>query len=429
MGDIMPMLAAMAVAPAILSIMGSERLGVLSLIWVLIGYFSFLDLGLGRAITVEIASIRTSDANADLKTTGTALIALAGLGSLGAVILAIVASFSNTLLGLSSPAFAEEVHTAALLMIPSLPILLATAAFRGHLEGLSAFRALNLVRIPSGILLSVAPLATAQFTPELPLAVLAMLLVRVAQLLALAVTLAHHRSLPWANMLNQMARGFQPDILRRLFSFGGWVTVSSIIGPVIVYADRFFIGLMLGAATIPLYTIPFDAISKLPILVASACSVLLPEMVRLSAPVTIQNSAVRGISNVLTRVVRLTGAIAAACAIAGWFLLPSFMTWWMGPAFAEEVLTPTRILLLAFAVNALGQIPCTGLLAMSQTRIIAMIHIVQLIPYLLCLWWLTSLYGVAGAATACLGRAVVDFFLMLTAAKLCDKRLSQALRS
>ena len=51
------MLAALAAMPFLIRAIGQERLGVLSLIWVIVGYFSFLDMGLGRAVTVAIACV------------------------------------------------------------------------------------------------------------------------------------------------------------------------------------------------------------------------------------------------------------------------------------------------------------------------------------------------------------------------------------
>lgn len=44
------MLAALAAVPFLMHYLGQERLGVLSLVWVIVGYFSFLDMGLGRAV-------------------------------------------------------------------------------------------------------------------------------------------------------------------------------------------------------------------------------------------------------------------------------------------------------------------------------------------------------------------------------------------
>ena len=55
MGTVVPMLAALAAVPWLMRYMGQERLGVLSLVWVVVGYFSFLDMGLGRAVTVAVA--------------------------------------------------------------------------------------------------------------------------------------------------------------------------------------------------------------------------------------------------------------------------------------------------------------------------------------------------------------------------------------
>ena len=47
LGNVLPMVAALAAVPFLLHYLGQERLGVLSLVWVVIGYFSFLDMGLG----------------------------------------------------------------------------------------------------------------------------------------------------------------------------------------------------------------------------------------------------------------------------------------------------------------------------------------------------------------------------------------------
>ena len=57
------MVAALAAVPFLMRNLGQERLGVLSLIWVVVGYFSFLDMGLGRAVTVAVASFRSGESS------------------------------------------------------------------------------------------------------------------------------------------------------------------------------------------------------------------------------------------------------------------------------------------------------------------------------------------------------------------------------
>ena len=84
------MVAALAAVPFLMHYLGQERLGVLSLVWVIVGYFSFLDMGLGRAVTVAVASCRTSGMAGrtdELHVVGTASVLLVTVGSAIALLL------------------------------------------------------------------------------------------------------------------------------------------------------------------------------------------------------------------------------------------------------------------------------------------------------------------------------------------------------
>jgi O-antigen/teichoic acid export membrane protein len=48
-GQLVPLLVGMVAIPPLVRGLGIDRFGLLSLVWVIIGYFSFFDLGLGRA--------------------------------------------------------------------------------------------------------------------------------------------------------------------------------------------------------------------------------------------------------------------------------------------------------------------------------------------------------------------------------------------
>ena len=47
----LPMLVAIFAIPLLVKGLGTERFGILTLAWVIIGYLSLFDLGLGRALT------------------------------------------------------------------------------------------------------------------------------------------------------------------------------------------------------------------------------------------------------------------------------------------------------------------------------------------------------------------------------------------
>jgi len=54
LGQVIPLLIGLATIPYIVRGLGTERFGVLAIAWVLRGYFSLLDLGLGQAASQEI---------------------------------------------------------------------------------------------------------------------------------------------------------------------------------------------------------------------------------------------------------------------------------------------------------------------------------------------------------------------------------------
>ena len=72
-----------------------------------------------------------------------------------------------------------------------------------------------------------------------------------------------------------------------LLSFGGWVTASNVVNPILLSMDRFLIGSLLSVALVGYYTAPFEAVTKLWMIPASlmttvypACSALGAERIR-----------------------------------------------------------------------------------------------------------------------------------------------------
>src|SRR2546426_5500122 len=55
LGQIFPLVVATVTIPVLIRTMGVVRFGLLSLTWTLIGYFSLIDLGIGRALTKFVA--------------------------------------------------------------------------------------------------------------------------------------------------------------------------------------------------------------------------------------------------------------------------------------------------------------------------------------------------------------------------------------
>ena len=55
LGHGLPLIVGVVTIPALVDKLGTERFGVLAILWVVIGYFSLFDFGIGRALTKMIA--------------------------------------------------------------------------------------------------------------------------------------------------------------------------------------------------------------------------------------------------------------------------------------------------------------------------------------------------------------------------------------
>lgn len=415
LGNVVPMVAALAAVPFLMHYLGQERLGVLSLVWVIVGYFSFLDMGLGRAVTVAVATCRTDAASGrtdELHVVGTAAVFLASAGSAIALILGLGVVGLGVPFHLSSPEFLAEVRLALLWMLPSLPLLLLSSTLRGHLEGVGAFRSLNLLRIPTGLMLIAGPCLTALYTPDLVWACVSILAVRLVQVIALLWLVAQEMGFRFLPLVRALAGASNVAWLGRLLSFGGWVTVSNIVGPVMVYVDRFVIGAVFAASAVAIYAVPFDVVSRLPVLVASLCSVLLPELARLSRSASSGPGRIHEVRSLVRRSTLFSAVLVAAVVIVGWVAAPWVLRWWMGPVFEVQGAPVAQILLLAFGVNSLAQIPFTALQAAGQARTVALLHVAELLPYGLVLVWAISSFGIVGAAWAWLLRSAIDYVVL-----------------
>src|SRR5438445_9262905 len=60
LGQALPLAVGLVAIPILTRSLGDTRFGLLALMWAIIGYFSLLDLGLGRATTKFVAEDRKS---------------------------------------------------------------------------------------------------------------------------------------------------------------------------------------------------------------------------------------------------------------------------------------------------------------------------------------------------------------------------------
>ncbi len=412
LATVLPLLAALLAMPWLAQQMGTERFGVLTLAWVLIGYFGLFEFGLGRALTKFVAE-RSGRTNAGelpaLCSTAVALAAAAG--ALGALLVAALAWWPGAWLHRVPAALQVEVSNGLLIIALGVLPTVGTAAFRGMLEGQQRFKLLTAIRVPAGVMLFAAPSLTAAFTPRLDWALASMVLTRWLVLVAHALPSVWSIAIGW--------RLASRDWLAPLLRMGGWLTVSNVVNPVIVYGDRFVIAGLLSAVAVAHYAAPFEMVARLLVLPVALAGALFPALAAAQGAAA-DPAASRQLRQQAAGVTAVT--VLPLALLGGVFATP-LLSAWMGPQFAEAGSTATRILLLGFVFNALAHIPFAALHGYGLARHTALLHLAQLPLYLGVLVLLVRAYGIEGAAAAWALRAAFDLLALSMLLRRAEKRL------
>jgi O-antigen/teichoic acid export membrane protein len=209
--------------------------------------------------------------------------------------------------------------------------------------------------------------------------------------------------------------------IRPLLSFGAWISVSNVVSPTLVYADRFLLGHLRGLAAVGVYSAPFDAVMRLLIVPGSLVRAMFPALTALHT--TEQHDAIRPLYR------RAVGLVVVLLVIPLTILLvfgPWLLRLWLGPAVATASGTAVRILAAGLLFNAAALIPTTFIAASGRPDISAKFHLVELTFHLPLAWWLASRFGITGAATAWTVRVIADSALLFTAARWLMRKASTA---
>ncbi len=396
-GQALPMLVAVITIPIIIRALGVGRFGVLTLAWMVVGYFSLLDLGLGRATTKFVAEfLSRGESDRCARLVWASVLMLFGLGLFGAVAaIFIMPWLVNNILNIP-PELKQESLKAFYLLAISIPIVTTTAGMRGVLEATQRFDLINYVKIPTYIAAFAAPLAVLPFSVNLFPIVLVLIASRLAGLLA--YTWFCLRSMPALLRPKLPSR----NTIKRLLGYGGWLTVSHIIWPIMTYLDRFIVGAMLTMAAVAYYATPYELVAKLMIITGSLTSVVFPAFSAYAArqPKKLLKLHNRTIKYLLLSLVPIVFVIIV--------MATPFFKIWIGTDFALNSAIILQILALAKLINSVSQVPSSAIQAMGRPDITAKLHLIELPIYLVLVWMLINSFGIVGAAVAWLLRTVLD---------------------
>lgn len=405
-GQGVPLIAALVAIPWLIHGLGADRFGVLTLAWAAIGYFSLVDLGLGRALTHAVATRLGSDREDELVSIGwTALLLMLLLGAVGAAALAAATPWIvNDALKIPRGLVAESSRSFYLLAA-SLPMVVSTAGFRGIIEAHQHFGLATVLRIPLAVFSYLGPLIVLPFTSRLDFVV---------------ALLVFSRFLMWAAHFGACIRRYpflrrgvaiRADVVMPLLRVGGWMTVSNVVTPIMAYLDRFFIGALLPVAAVAYYVTPSEAVTKLSIIPAAAVGVLFPAFAESftrdrARTARLFDRGVRAVVIVLFPAVLILVTLAA-----------EVLRLWVGPEFARVGSSVLQWLAVGVLINAVGFVSFGVLQGVGRPDLTGKSHLIELPLYGILIWLLGRSLGLVGFAIAWTLRVLLDTIMLWVMAR------------
>jgi O-antigen/teichoic acid export membrane protein len=402
-GSLAPMAVSLVTIPIYLRTIGVARYGILSIVWLFIGYFAVFDLGLSRATSYHLARLADRPDEERSRVFWTALVLNTSFGIVGGLVLYPIAAVCFSHLFKMPSGLKAEVLASLPWLALSVPVATIGGALSGALDGRMRFAFSNGVNLLGTTIAQVIPLGAALlFGPELTHVIPAAIIARLVGMIPLFVGVILFVPAGWPRRANL-------GVIRELFNYGGWVSISNLITPLLGTLDKMLIGVVLGAADVAYYTIPDRLVQRGSVLPAAIVRALFPSMAATTAEHAQEQakSALEVVSAALTLIVA-----------AGILAMPLFFRLWINAEFAK-VATPIGIVLaLGIYVNGIAHVPSSLLQARGRVDLTAKFHMIEIVPHVIWLYLALHYFALLGAASAMFLVCALDAFLLCSASQL-----------
>lgn len=401
-----PLIVAVFALPVLTHALGPARFGLLGMSWAFLEYLTLFDVGLGKATVRYVADAMARGTGDIPQITAVSIATQLAMGIAAAILLASVSSLLAQRVFHVEPSLVHEATTLFVVVGANLPVVLALTTLRGVLEGAQQFGVSNAIKMPASAGSIIIPAVLASRGVSLPVIMLWVLAWRVAgcfaTLIAIMRVIPGFRIEPPRDWLR----------LRGLISFGGWVAVSGVVSPILIYFDRFALAARVNLSAVGYYTAPFEGITRALVIPNSLINALFPLLTGLG--VVAAASRIDRLFASSMRTLLLVMSVPAAIAFA---FAPFILRVWMGPDYAMHGALALRILAVGVLINSAAHIPYTFLEASGRPDVPAKCHLAELAIHLPVAWVLVGRWGITGAAIAWTVRVTLDTALLLTAAR------------
>jgi O-antigen/teichoic acid export membrane protein len=191
--------------------------------------------------------------------------------------------------------------------------------------------------------------------------------------------------------------------LRQLSSYGGALSVANLAAVPLLTGERFFLGANTSTTVVAYYAVAITIATTLQVLPEQLGAPLIPALSRLEAEGRHdEHRALYGKSLFGLFLVVTPATIVMA------LLAKPFLTLWAGSAYGAHATVLLLVALGGVWANALAWVSHDYMLSAGKTKVLALLQVAEVAPYLGAAWVLTAKWGALGAAMVWSGRLVLD---------------------
>jgi len=380
-----------------------EQFGLLSLLWLFIGYFTLLDFGISRAITKflsESIALRNDERSGEVAWTSIYLCSMLGV-VLGLVLYCLSPILVSDVLKVGAPLQHEAIYSFRISAF-CLPFVLLYGAIRGIMMAAQKFLLANALQGLIGILQWGGAVILVIRGTSLAEIILLTLCIRAAVAVLSLVILPRT-----INGIGRYYNKWTLIVSKELLRYGSWVTVTQVISPVIVYVDRFFIGILISLTAVGYYAVPQETVTRLLTIPMSLTLTLFPALSGKQAVTSatelrlIYARSLKFLFIAMLPIVILMVGFAA-----------DILRVWVGNDMAVHSSLVFQILGIGLLFCSVAQIPLTVLHAAGRPDVTAKIALIELPIACVLNYVLIKHYGLIGASFAWTSRVILDAIIL-----------------
>ncbi len=387
-------------SPYIIHQLGVNLYGVLVIVGLTTNYFGLVELGLGQATVKFIGAAHARHDRLEVRRVfWTSITSYLVLGLLGAIGIIAVTPLLVRLLNIPAEfteVAADVFFISAIGLLVSMQIGVASSVPRA----LERFDLSSIV----GFAIGAGQIITSVGLLYLGFSVRAVV---IGSVIIQTVGLFAYWGIIHAILPEVGTPVWHSQTLRELLRFGGFVTVSQVIGPLLVHLEKFIIGSLLTISVVAYYTVSYSLVSSLAIIPYGIATVLFPAFTRLIARGDAERAGQLYLLSTKYVFVSLLPIIVIMSIYSH-----ELMEAWLGADFAVRSSAVLQVLAVALIINALASISFQALQSLGRPDLTAKFHLCELALHVPLSFVLIMRFGLIGGALAWAIRVLLDTLLI-----------------